>query len=74
MTNEEKAVEFGRRQYAVGVNTRRIFERRSNNYYLSYNGTDLGSKCELLHRGKVVDTLYILPRLDENVKKSLKGY
>lgn len=69
MTEKEQAAEYFRRQNMVGTTVRRIFEKRSNNYYLSNRGSDLGSKTEILTRGKVTQTLYVLPKLPEWLEK-----
>lgn len=68
MTDKEMEREYFRRQNLVGTDIRRIFEKSSNNYYLSNRGSDLGSRTEILKRGKVVQTLYHLPTLPEWLK------
>lgn len=64
MTKQEQAKEFNRRRNLTGVETKRMIGARTCDYRLSYCGKDYGSMTEVLKRGKVVDTLIILPNVD----------
>jgi hypothetical protein len=70
----ENAKEFSRRRNTAGVDIRRMMDKRSHTLKLSYCGSDLGSRTEFFTRGKLIQTLYVLPEIHENVKKNLKGY
>jgi hypothetical protein len=61
MSPTEQAAEFQRRRNLVGTTVRYISEKRSFNVYLSNRGTELGSRTDILKRGKVVSVLYFLP-------------
>jgi hypothetical protein len=66
MTDEtiyDEAREFSRRRNLVGTTIRYLPAGRTMTVVLSRGGTELGSKTDLTKRGKVVSTLYVLPRL-----------
>lgn len=65
MDDEAKAKEWNRRKNLTGTTVRRMLDKRCNTYALSNRGTDYGSKTEILKRGKVTGTLYILPEIKE---------
>lgn len=63
--NEADCTEFYRRRNLPHVEARylsrgpRVFDQ-----HLSYCGQDYGSKTEITKRGKVIQTLYVLPPID----------
>lgn len=63
MTPKEEETEFQRRRNLVGTTVRYIKEARSFIVYLSNRGTDLGSRTDILKRGKVIQTLFVLPKV-----------
>lgn len=56
-----EATEFQRRRNLPGVEVRRMFGTRYAEIHLSRGGVDLGSRTDMLKRGKVVSTMYVLP-------------
>lgn len=63
MTEQEQAAEFWRRRNLVGTTVRYMHGKRYSTICLSRLGTDLGERTEFLKRGKVVSTLYSLPKV-----------
>lgn len=68
---EERAqeTEYQRRRSLPGVEVRRMHTARSSDQVLSHNGCELGSRSELMTRGKVVSVHYALPPLPADLTK-----
>lgn len=63
MTEIEKATEFSRRRNLKGVTVRHMATKRTLDVCLSLCGKDLGSMTHVYTRGKVTQTLIVLPTL-----------
>jgi len=63
MSPKEQETEFYRRRGLPNVNVRQCSTKRTFDVFLSYCGKEYGSKHEVLKRGKVVSTTYILPEI-----------
>jgi hypothetical protein len=76
LTNKEQEKEFNRRRNIPDVEVRKMFTKRTNTYQLSRFGVDFGSKTEVLTRGKVTSTLYVLPELTfyDRIDDILNGF
>lgn len=61
--NAAEATEFSRRRSLPYVEVRYMFTKRGSTIALSLCGQDLGSKTEFTKRGKVVSTLFVLPKI-----------
>ena len=64
MTEKEQAKEFQRRRNLPYVEVKYMFTKRTSDTQLKLCGRDLGSKTEVTTRGKVTNTLYILPEME----------
>lgn len=67
--SKEQATEFQRRRNLPHVQVRYMFTKRTTDVVLSRCGVELGSRTDLLKRGKVVSSQYVLPVL-ENERRS----
>lgn len=65
MSPKEQETEFYRRRSLPGVSVRQCSTARCFDVFLSYCGQEYGSKHEMLKRGKVVSTTYVLPSIDK---------
>jgi hypothetical protein len=67
MTTPDEA-EFNIRRNMVGTTVRYMCGARYTTIVLSNRGSELGERTEFKKRGKVVQTLYILPPLPDFLK------
>jgi len=59
-----EAGEFSRRRSIPHVEVKMSHTKRTNEVSLSLCGKHLGTKVEILKRGKVIETTFDLPKID----------
>lgn len=61
--NIADATEFSRRHSLPHVEVRHMSTKNTMDVVLTLGGREIGSKTEITKRGKVVQTLFVLPAL-----------
>ena len=65
MFTPEQATEFSRRRNLSQVNTHHMNTKRTSEVQLTYGGQVVGSRLEVLKRGKVCDVTIFLPPMPQ---------